>query len=397
MSTEEEIKYQKQLKKSAHKKQLREARRKLGNKKGNRKPRKKDWDANGWNEDDYQTRERILPRGKHERRKERENIALGTERSSIELDPVMETSATQTGLVVEVSSGLCRVEIGDETLLCTVRGNLKEHDTGYSNVVAVGDNVEISRDGDERGVVESIHPRHSVLARAHGTVLSLQQIVVANVDQVLIVASWREPHIWFKLIDRYLIAAQRNDLKAIICVNKTDLIKDQKAFHEEIQPYKALGYELILASALSGDGIEELGNLLKGGTTVLAGLSGVGKSSLLSAVEPDLNLRTGSVAEAGLFRGQGRHTTTQSSLWKLADGGIVIDTPGIRDFGLAGIKQAELSNWYPEMKLLAGNCRYADCSHINETECAIKAAVESGDIAPVRYKNFVGIRETLPA
>ncbi len=397
MSTEEEIKYQKQLKKSAHKKQLREARRKLGNKKGNRKPRKKDWDANGWNEDDYQTRERILPRGKHERRKERENIALGTERSSIELDPVMETSATQTGLVVEVSSGLCRVEIGDETLLCTVRGNLKEHDTGYSNVVAVGDNVEISRDGDERGVVESIHPRHSVLARAHGTVLSLQQIVVANVDQVLIVASWREPHIWFKLIDRYLIAAQRNDLKAIICVNKTDLIKDQKAFHEEIQPYKALGYELILASALSGDGIEELGNLLKGRTTVLAGLSGVGKSSLLSAVEPDLNLRTGSVAETGLFRGQGRHTTTQSSLWKLAGGGIVIDTPGIRDFGLAGIKQAELSNWYPEMKLLAGNCRYADCSHINETECAIKAAVESGDIAPVRYKNFVGIRETLPA
>ncbi len=389
--------YEEQMKKAARKKQLREARRKSGDQKGKKKPRKKDWGSTNWDEDDYQTKERILPRGENERRKERENIALGAERSPIESDSAIERSATSTGLVVEVSSGLCRVEIDDVTLLCTVRGNLKEHDTGYSNVVAVGDNVEISRDGDERGVVESIHPRRSVLARAHGTVLSLQQIVVANVDQVLIVASWREPHIWFKLIDRYLIAAQRNDLKAIICVNKTDLIEDQKTFHEEIQPYKALGYELILASAHSGDGIEELGSLLKGRTTVLAGLSGVGKSSLLSAVEPDLNLRTGSVAETGLFRGQGRHTTTQSSLWKLADGGIVIDTPGIRDFGLAGIKQAELSNWYPEMKSRAGNCRYANCSHINEAECAIKAAVESGDIAPVRYKNFMAIRETLPA
>lgn len=397
MSTEEEIKYQKQIKKSARKKQLREARRKLGNKKGDRKPRKKDWDVEDWNEDHYQTHERIQPRGEHERRKEREQIAFDTERPPIELDSVMETSATQTGLVVEVSSGLCRVEVGDETLLCTVRGSLQEIETGYSNLVAVGDKVEVSREDDERGVVERVHPRRSVLARAHGTVLSLQQIVVANVDQVLIVASWREPNIWFKLIDRYLIAAQRNDLKAIICVNKTDLVEDQQVFHTELQPYKELGYFMILASALNGDGIAELRSTLKGRTTVLAGLSGVGKSSLLSAVEPGLNLKTGSVAETGLFRGQGRHTTTQSSLWKLNDGGIVIDTPGIRDFGLTGIRQDELASWYPEMKRLAHHCRYANCSHLHEPDCAIQAAIETGEIADVRYKNYVEIKETLPA
>jgi ribosome biogenesis GTPase len=199
------------------------------------------------------------------------------------------------------------------------------------------------------------------------------------------------------LIDRYLIAAQRNDLKAIICINKIDLVEDQQVFHAEIQPYKALGYPLILTSALNSDGITELRSTLKGRTTVLAGLSGVGKSSLLSAVEPGLNLRTSKVAETGLFRGQGRHTTTQSSLWKLADSGIVIDTPGIRDFGLKGIKQAELAIWYPEIKAMSGHCRYTDCSHIHEPKCAVKVALEKGDIASVRYENYLAIRETLPA
>ena len=216
--------YSKKVKKTSRKRKLREARRKLGNIEKTKKPRKKDWLSDDWEDEDFQIHERIQPRGERERRKEREKIAFSAERSPVELDPIMDTSTTSTGLVVEVSSVLCRVEIGVEVLVCTVRGNLKEHETGYSNVVAVGDNVEISRDGEERGVVESVLPRRSVLARSHGTVQSLQQIVVANVDQVLIVASWREPHIWFKLIDRYLIAAQRNELKAIICVNKIDLV-----------------------------------------------------------------------------------------------------------------------------------------------------------------------------
>jgi len=300
-------------------------------------------------------------------------------------------------LVVEVSSGLCRVEIDDDILVCSLRGNLKKQETGYSNLVAVGDLVTITREDNEKGVVESVLPRRSVLARCHGSVLSLRQIIVANVDQALIVTSWREPHIWPELIDRYLIAAQRNNLEAIICINKIDLIEDQETFDTIVQAYAKLGYKFLLTSTITGEGIDELRTIFSESTTVLAGLSGVGKSSLLTAVQPNLDLRTGSVAERGLFRGQGKHTTTQSSLWKLENGGIVIDTPGIRDFGIAGISQIELASWYPEMVALSGKCRYRDCTHINELDCAIKSAIETGKISQLRYKNYAAIRESLPA
>jgi len=390
--------YKQQMNKHSRKQRLRDARRKSGNNRSTKKPRRKDWTSDyndDWDDSDFMTDERILPRGEHERRRNLEALAFDESPAQSEPAPVVETDSAITGLVVEVSSGLCRVELDDETLLCSLRGNLKTQETGYSNIVAVGDQVIISRDGSESGVIETVLPRRSVLARPHGRVLSLRQIVVANVDQVLIVASWREPHIWPELLDRYLIAAQRNDLEAILCINKVDLIEDRVAFDSIVQPYSDLGHRLVLASAVSGEGIDELCVILGESATVLAGLSGVGKSSLLTAVQPDLDLQTGSVAEGGLFRGQGRHTTTQSSLWRLENGGIVIDTPGIRSFGLAGITQSELAGWYPEMASLSGNCRYADCMHLNEPECVIKAAVESGQVSQLRYKNYAEILESL--
>ena len=387
------------FKKGIRKEEIRNARKKTKTKKKTtQKPRRKDWDSDSydtWDDNDYLDEERILPRGENERRRNLEAQAFDKTPLTSELATDMETDSDGSALVVEVSSGLCRVEIGNKTLVCTLRGNLQIHETGYSNLIAVGDRVIISQDGDENGVVEKVLPRRSILARAHGKILSLQQIVVANVDQVLIVASWREPHIWPKLIDRYLIAAERNHLKAIICINKIDLIEDQKEFAEITQPYTKLGYQTILASTVTKEGVIKLRSLLKESITVLAGLSGVGKSSLLTAVQPNLDLKTGSVAESVRFRGQGQHTTTQSSLWKLENGGIVIDTPGIRDFGLVGIAQSELANWYPEMRVLSGQCRYTDCVHLNEPDCAIKNAVEIGDISPIRYKNYLAIRETL--
>ena len=387
------------MQKGARKRQLRDARRKSVKKTSTKKPRRKDWVSDShdsWDEDDYQTEERILARGENERRRNLEAQVFHETPLSSGIASDMEADSAQAGLVVEVSSGLCRVEIDGNTLVCTLRGNLQTHETGYSNLIAVGDRVIISQEGDEKGVVESVLPRHSILARAHGKILNLQQIVVANVDQVLIVASWREPYIWPKLIDHYLIAAQRNHLKAIICINKIDLIENRNEFDEIVQPYTKLGYRTLLASTVTGEGIDELRSLLKESTTVLAGLSGVGKSSLLTAVQPSLDLRTGSVAESVRFRGQGQHTTTQSSLWKLENGGIVIDTPGIRDFGLVGVIQSELANWYPEMRAFSGQCRYTDCAHLNEPNCAIKNAVEVGDISPIRYKNYLAIMDELP-
>ena len=387
------------MRKGSRKRQLREARRKSGNKKTVKKPRRKNWTSESidiWDDANYQTEERIIPRGEHERRRNLEAQAFDETLLSSELASDIETDPAQIGLVVEISSGLCRVEIGDKTFVCTLRGNLQTHETGYSNLIAVGDHVTISQEGSENGVVENVLPRRSILARSHGRILSLQQIVVANVDQILIVAAWREPHIWPQLLDRYLITAQRNNLKAIICINKIDLIEDQQSFNATIQPYAKLEHQFVLTSTVLGNGIRELSSILEGNTTVLAGLSGVGKSSLLTAIQPSLNLRTSSVAERGLFRGQGKHTTTQSSLWKLDNGSVVIDTPGIRDFGLKGITKSQLASWYPEMKAVSGKCRYADCTHINEPECIIKTAVETGSVSKLRYKNYIVIMDKLP-
>jgi ribosome biogenesis GTPase len=197
------------------------------------------------------------------------------------------------------------------------------------------------------------------------------------------------------LIDRYLIAAQRNQIEAVICVNKIDLIKDPQEFRETILPYQQLGIQVIFTSTITGEGIEDIRTMLKESTTVLAGLSGVGKSSILTAVQPDLNLKTGNVSERGLFTGQGRHTTTHSSLWKLTEGGVVIDTPGVRTFGIAGIAPSQLSSWYPEMVTLASRCRYGDCTHTNEPNCAVIAAVNDGRISNLRYKNYTQILEEL--
>jgi ribosome biogenesis GTPase len=387
------------MNKHARKQRLRDARRKSGSNNKTKKPRRKDWildSPDAWEHDDYQTNERILPRGEHERRRKLETLAFGERPKKQEPAPLMAADTATTGLVVEVSSGLCRVEVGSEIIICSLRGNIKTRETGYSNPVAVGDRVTISRHGGKSGVVERVLPRRSVLARPHGRILSLRQIVVANVDQVLIVASWREPYIWPELIDRYLIAAQRNDLESIICINKIDLIEDQATFDATLQPYKSLGYRILQTSIVSGEGIAELRALLGNCATVLAGLSGVGKSSLLTAVQPGLDLRTRQVAERGIFTGQGRHTTTQSSLWKLENDGIVIDTPGIRIFGIAGITQPELASWYPEIATHARNCRYTDCTHIAEPGCTVKDAVKAGEVSELRYTNYCAIRETLP-
>ena len=404
--------YTKEIQKHVRKQRLRDTRRKSGPKEKAKKPRRKDWVPDKWDEwddMDYSADERIMPRGDADRRRavERKAIEGNSDGSSGRVaDPQISDSPPGytpgiPGLVVEVSSGMCRVDIhnGSDPVLCDIRGSLKTQETGFTNVVAVGDQVHVSLNGDQRGVVEGVLPRRSVLARPYrpdvGRTSSRQQIVVANIDRVLIVASWREPHIWPALIDRYLIAAQRNQLEAVICINKIDLVEEQTEFQNTIEPYRDLGTRLIFTSAETGEGVDELDVLLKGSTTVLAGLSGVGKSSLLTAVQPSLELRVGLVTQRGTFTGQGRHTTTQSSLWKLDNSGVVIDTPGIRDFGLVGVERKKLATWYPEMVDHLGGCRYSDCSHISEPDCAIKAAVARGSISELRYENFTQIYEEL--
>ena len=392
---------------------LRRARKEL---KRNRKPdpvRKRDWMTEDFDDPDalYDLNtpqsERVMPRGERERRQAILDLALadldnGTTADAIDAasavppgrvtDP-SEWTTVQHGVVVEVSSALCRVNLGERTLLCALRGSLTACDTGYTNVVAVGDEVLVSADGTEQGVVEEVLPRRSVLARPDVFYEHLQQVVVANADQLLIVAAWREPAIWPELLDRYLIAAERNRLVPIICVNKIDLAENAAQPRAALRPYQQIGYQVIFTSAITGEGVSELRKVLRLRTTVLAGLSGVGKSSLLAALQPGLQLRT---AEVSGRHHAGRHTTTQVTMLALEVGGYVVDTPGVREFGLSGLRRGQLASFYREFTAVAGRCRFADCTHLNEPGCAVQTAVRQGHISPARHHNYRKIYETLP-
>ncbi len=280
----------------------------------------------------------------------------------------------------------------DETLLCTVRGSLLAQRSLYTQPVIVGDRVVITLDGVGGGVVEEVLPRRTVLARPDVFAGHLQQAIAANVDQLLIVSAWREPALWLELIDRYLIAAERFRLTATICINKIDLAEDLAECHAMMAPYRALGYAVVMTSAVTGAGLDAVRLLMVNQTSVLSGLSGVGKSTLLSAIFPGLNLRTGETSER---RHEGKHTTTQATFLRVDGRTAVVDTPGIRDFGVAGLRPTELAAFFPEVADLAGGCRFGDCSHRHEPNCAVRAGVADGLIAPSRYKSYVKIYEEL--
>jgi ribosome biogenesis GTPase len=389
-------------------KKMRKVRKQI---KRNRKPkqvRRKNWMPDGFDDmdelDDLPQSERIMPRGEEERRRVLMAEVLATleeedKDAGEKIEPTDELTG-QRGVVVEVSSSLCRVDLGGRSLVCGIRGALSAEDTGFTNVLAVGDEVIISENGADRGIVETILPRRSVLARPdvfHDGYRTRdqhqKQIIAANADQLLIVASWRAPHFWPELVDRYLITAERNNLSPIICVNKLDLAEDRAACQAVLQPYVDLGYQVLFTSALTGEGVSQLREMLRGRTTVLAGLSGVGKSSLLAAIQPGLQLRTAEVSERSR---EGQHTTTQVNLLHLEIEGSVIDTPGIREFGLSGLRREELVRFYPEIAAVARDCRFSNCSHTHEPGCAVKTAVEQGLVSATRYHNYKKICETLP-
>jgi ribosome biogenesis GTPase / thiamine phosphate phosphatase len=359
--------------------------------------RKKDWleyQGEDWDEVELEQHERVMPRGETERRRKLEKAVVlkaeGKEAPPQTPQPVIEG---EQGMVIEASKGLYRVALKDQIVQCPVRGNLKAIETGYTNPVAVGDQVIVRHEGTSGSVIEAVLPRRSVLARPDVFHKHLQQLIVANVDQWLIVLSWREPLLWLELLDRYLVTAERSQLPVVICLNKVDLVEDREECQAVLQPYEDLGYQLLLTSARTGEGLEALQEILQGQLTVVTGMSGVGKSSLLSAARPGLDLRVGQVSDRS---GEGRHTTTQATLIRLDEETAVVDTPGIREFGLSGLPQAELVEFFPEIAALAGACRFKDCRHLDEPDCAVRTEVQAGTVAASRYHSYRKIYETLP-
>ena len=304
----------------------------------------------------------------------------------------------EQGRVIRARTGFYDVQHGNIILRCTLRGTLKRRyrsETGrriYADPVAVGDQVIFTQLDAEEGVVEDILPRKTKFSRQYaGKHGDIEQVIVANADQIVAVASTRMPPLNFRTLDRFLILAEAGDMEAVICLNKMDLM--DTAEHEEFTTtftnYKKLGYQVLYASIYMSESLDELRHALRDKFSVIIGASGVGKSSLLNAIQPDLGLRTG---EVGIKTQKGRHTTTLVELFPLEIGGEVVDTPGIREVGLWGIDTENLEHYFPEMEPYLGTCKFNDCAHIAEPNCAIQDAVEAGEIHVERYRSYVVLR-----
>jgi ribosome biogenesis GTPase len=268
---------------------------------------------------------------------------------------------------------------------CAIRRLLKTLATDQRHVVVAGDIVWFRTEGETQGIIERVEPRYGVLSRASR---GRQHVLVANVDQAIIVTSAAEPRMKPNLIDRYLVSAEHAGIRPIICINKIDLI-DPAELMPLVGVYSQLGYDVHLVSATTGLGIERLRQHLVGAESVVTGQSGVGKSSLLNAVEPKLGLCVQAVSED---TEKGRHTTTTAVLIPLTVGGYVVDTPGIRQFQLWDVIPEEVASYFRELRPYVSACRFPNCTHTHEDDCAVKDAVADGWIDARRYESYVQIR-----
>ena len=283
------------------------------------------------------------------------------------------------------------VHDGERSYRCAARDRLLESDTAQSNPLAVGDRVRFRVLDEGDGIVEEVLPRESKLSRAHPHDSRREKVIVANVDKPLIVSSVRQPPLNLSIIDRYLIAAARGGITPALCINKIDLADDENEYDRVVKMYREDGMDVVPTSAKTGAGIENLQEMLEDTTTVFAGHSGVGKSSLLNRLEPDLDLRTGQLSSGG----KGKHCTSAASLLRLDCGAYVVDTPGIREFTLWDLEKREVPRYFPGILELSHDCDMPDCSHTHEPNCAVKEAVENGEYPEDRYDSYCRILDTV--
>jgi ribosome biogenesis GTPase len=297
--------------------------------------------------------------------------------------------AENAAIVMAVMSARCRVFDGGEERDCIVPPHIAMR---RKSALTVGDRVQIVQEG-ESWRVESVLPRRSVLARPDALRKHLQKLIAANIDVVVNVVSVKTPPLRPRLIDRVLIAIQRGGAQPVICVNKIDLLDDDEraAQLDQLARYRDLGVPVIACSTKTGEGLDELRAAVEGKMAALVGHSGVGKSSILNALDERLQLATKTLHR----RGTGRHTTTRSTLHDFGEGTYLIDTPGIREFGLWDLDRESLRDYFPEFAEASESCRFTDCTHVHEPDCEVKRRVEAGELDRARYETYARLYEDL--
>ncbi|MBP5547659.1 MAG: ribosome small subunit-dependent GTPase A [Bacteroidales bacterium] len=309
------------------------------------------------------------------------------------------------GLVIRTTGSWYNVLLPDGTVFpCRLRGNFRIRGSKQTNPVAVGDRVVFQILSDGTGFITEIEERHNCIIR-RATKLSKQtHVIAANIDLMCIVATLGLPRTSTGFIDRLLVTAEAYHIPAVIVFNKCDLYDDELwTIHNEIKAiYEGAGYPVFEVSALTGQGVETIKELITGKVTLFTGHSGVGKSALLNAIDPSLHLKVGEISDWSL---KGKHTTTfaeifpinlnNSTTQQLNNSTFLIDTPGIKEFGMVDFTPEELSHFFPEMRSRLHDCHFANCTHCHEPGCAVKVAVEKGEISPERYQNYLNILDSI--
>ena len=307
-----------------------------------------------------------------------------------------DSSSHKEGIVTRSTGSWYDVRVGDQTIPSRIRGKFRLTRQDVTNPVAVGDRVTIRlTKEDDTGLIMDIHERTNKLSRrAAGHRQGEEHVMVANVDRVWIVQSVQLPPLNPAFVDRLLVAASVYEIPAGIILNKMDLLSDANRpevmdFHLR---YDDLGYPVLPTSAMKGDGLDRLKTALQDQVNVVTGPSGTGKSSLLNAIEPGLDVETGEVSESTQ---KGTHTTTHAELHPLSIGGYVVDTPGVREFGVREVHPMDLGHFMPDLAPYVNDCQFPDCTHDHEPGCAIKTAVNRGDVHPARYDSYLRILHSL--
>ncbi len=290
-----------------------------------------------------------------------------------------------TGTVVRAAGSWYDVLHEGAVCRCRIRGRLRLKGVRSTSPVVVGDVAVCRTDAAGDRVIADIVPRRNYVIRRASNLSKESHIIAANVDRALLLVSLRSPETPLEFVDRFLVTCEAYKVPVTILLSKRDLQQDE-AVAEFRRIYEGAGYEVLEVAATEGRGVERVRELLAGSTTLLSGNSGVGKSTLVKTIDPTLDILTGEISES---HGKGRHTTTLSTMYPLAGGGAVIDTPGIKGFGLIDIEGAELAHYFPEMMRASSGCRFYNCTHTHEPGCAVIEAVRDGAIAPARYESYL--------